>query len=65
MFTVIAAILHLGNVSFELDDFDAAMVTNTNGAIKVASVGSHEKQESLPLANPIHHHYHCSHRQHR
>ncbi|KAK7115853.1 myosin-IIIb-like isoform X2 [Littorina saxatilis] len=37
LFTVIAAILHLGNVVFELDDYDAAMVTDPNGAVKIAA----------------------------
>ena len=38
LFTVIAAVLHLGNVLFDLDDSDAAMVTDPNGAVKMASV---------------------------
>ena len=40
MFTVIAAVLHLGNVTFDLDDADAARVTDPNGAVKMASVSS-------------------------
>lgn len=38
LFTVIAAVLHLGNVLFVLDESDAAMVTDPNGAVKMASV---------------------------
>jgi hypothetical protein len=38
LFTVIAAVLHLGNVIFSLDDNDAAMVSDPNGPVKLASV---------------------------
>ena len=38
LFTVIAAVLHLGNVLFDLDESDAAMVTDPNGAVKMAAV---------------------------
>lgn len=37
MFTVIAAVLHLGNVTFDLDESDAAMIIEPNGAVRVAS----------------------------
>ncbi|KAL8615976.1 hypothetical protein ACOMHN_034652 [Nucella lapillus] len=37
MFTVIAAVLHLGNVTFDMDDSDAAMVKDPNGAVKMTS----------------------------
>lgn len=37
LFTVIAAILHLGNVIFDVDDNDTAMISDPNGAVKMAS----------------------------
>ncbi|XP_069138328.1 myosin-IIIb-like isoform X1 [Argopecten irradians] len=36
-FNMIASILHLGNVTFGMDDDDAAFIEDENGAVKVAS----------------------------
>lgn len=41
MFTVISGVLHLGNITFGVDDTDAAVVIDPNGAVKIASVGRH------------------------
>ncbi|PVD19339.1 hypothetical protein C0Q70_19826 [Pomacea canaliculata] len=37
MFTVISGVLHLGNITFGVDDTDAAVVIDPNGAVKIAS----------------------------
>ncbi|XP_021359283.1 myosin-IIIa-like isoform X4 [Mizuhopecten yessoensis] len=36
-FNMIASVLHLGNVTFDMDDNDAAFVKDEDGAVKVAS----------------------------
>ena len=38
MFNMIAAVLHLGNIQFGMDDDDASYVEDDNTYIKIASV---------------------------
>lgn len=38
LFSIIAAILHMGNVTFEMDDDEASFVEDENGPVKMAAV---------------------------
>ena len=38
MFSIIASVLHLGNMTFDLNENDGAAVTDPNGAVKMMSV---------------------------
>lgn len=38
LFSIIAGVLHLGNVVFDMDDDDASYVQDKNGPIKMAAV---------------------------
>lgn len=40
LFSIIAAILHMGNVTFEMDDDEASFVEDENGPVKMAAVSS-------------------------
>ena len=39
MFSIIASVLHLGNISFKVNEDDSVNVTDKNGSIKTATVG--------------------------
>ena len=38
LFAIIASVLHLGNVTFNMDDNDASFVEDENGPVKMAAV---------------------------
>lgn len=38
LFSIIAAVLHMGNVTFEMDDDEASFVEDENGPVKMAAV---------------------------
>lgn len=40
LFSIIAAILHMGNVTFEMDDDEASFVEDENGPVKMAAVSN-------------------------
>lgn len=40
LFSIIAAVLHMGNVTFEMDDNEASFVEDENGPIKMAAVSN-------------------------
>lgn len=40
LFSIVAAVLHMGNVTFEMDDDEASFVEDENGPVKMAAVSS-------------------------
>ena len=40
MFKIIASVLHLGNISFKVNEDDSVTITDRNGPLQIATVSS-------------------------